>query len=513
MASCKEGSKTEYVYLPVDSGEQKPDTITMGQTSHSQGVVDGSGGNITKISYEDFEEFVIKYLPYLSLQLVSRTVKSFSYRNEEVTDVYGGSFYKNIPSELYDLFDDNKEELTKLLTSIKFKPKKESCISNNHQTKEADAAINREGVLCLSYKGFKSFKTEVLMRNLLVMVMHELSHFFGYNEQKAQLVQDFYENHSHGRSLILVDNPSFMTYYFYLMKKTKKFNDMMEYVIKGEYIYACAILNHSYYNMHEDHSTYLFEMPNSLANSEVESERVFLRKNYLPCSLIIYDDYVLKEEDEVEFLKNFYGAYQSKIAFFKELNSYLYPLSPDHLYEDFRVNHYDSIKFSHISGVPSEHGDSLENISCSLIDELGKSVIERIDDGFLSSGYEITTALTKYDFGVDRDMYKRIYPNDEYSDENYKFKVRYEKYSNVNGHFISIKHDEKNLEFRGDNIFDRTFGEVHIFSQKDTFEVEIDVNDGFYLYPGNTHSGGIFFYIPVNVPKVKKTLRLSCSLM
>ncbi len=204
-----------------DSGD--PSGITLKQ----KGGVDGSGGNLTKVSYKEFREVVTNQLPFLTQTLINRTQNYLSYRGTDKLlvkelnnkpDIIDGeytSIYSTIPEYITQLFTStNKFKL--LIKKISYHPKKGQCISDNHKDEMTDAAINSAGVICLSYDSFKGYEGTNLLRKLLVITMHEVTHYAGGDENEASEVQNFYDTHKVGKNLILIGNQRFANYERYI---------------------------------------------------------------------------------------------------------------------------------------------------------------------------------------------------------------------------------------------------------------------------------------------------------
>ena len=66
VGSCKDKTNTEYLYLPSEVEENI-------SSVKSDGVVDGSGGNLVKTTFDDFQFIVKNRLPFYLEDLLQRT--------------------------------------------------------------------------------------------------------------------------------------------------------------------------------------------------------------------------------------------------------------------------------------------------------------------------------------------------------------------------------------------------------------------------------------------------------
>ncbi len=239
-----ENNQIEYIKIP----QSNPTLV-------QKGGVDGSGGNITKISYQEFKDIIADKLPPMVDELIKRSIVYFSYKDQtryELSAVFDEISYENnvhkiinpfehIPDLIKDFLSEDTEFFTSFLKQVKYRAEKDACVSNNHANHHTDAAINDKTEICLSYKSFKNFQGTELYRNLLVMIMHEVSHAKGYNERDASLIQEFFNSHHFGKNLIIIGNYKFQNYYHYLRQTIERLDNYLSLINFGDFEQFCQM--------------------------------------------------------------------------------------------------------------------------------------------------------------------------------------------------------------------------------------------------------------------------------
>ncbi|MAE58820.1 MAG: hypothetical protein CME69_08070 [Halobacteriovorax sp.] len=283
LTACNNKDQSRVEYIPILSPPEK--------TSHdttSDGVVDGSGGNLEKTSYEEFQKIIREDLPILTDELLKRSIKYFSYNNQSINDLsartnvpelHYDSYvdeddyfirnnelfvnpFNNISKEIQLFFTINKDQILNVSKKLIFIPKKESCLSDNHNPRESDTAISSDRKICFSYNSFKGFQDSELVKKLLVMTIHEIAHYLDKSELEAQELQYFFSSNYYGKNLILIGNDKFNSYFNYLRQTTNVMNDFLEFAEDGSYKTICKRKSdlaklHDYIENDEAFSTFL----------------------------------------------------------------------------------------------------------------------------------------------------------------------------------------------------------------------------------------------------------------
>lgn len=155
-------------------------------SSPASGGVDGSGGDLVKVSPQVFDEFLSQKHVYFVRDIVDRLywIKEKSPRDFENSSGLAARFLSEDKSEMY-----------KLIESLKYVSSTEGCLSQNDgEHRITDASISGNTV-CLSYAAFKNFSISDMTNKLLILTMHEISHLRGFNETEAQKWQKQFEDY------------------------------------------------------------------------------------------------------------------------------------------------------------------------------------------------------------------------------------------------------------------------------------------------------------------------------
>lgn len=440
------------------------------EVEKNEGVVDGSGGNVVRTSYEEFEKVVNGQLPALVRDLVDRSHLYFSFAEEEKRSLEYSLFH-SISEDVENLFLSNQSKSKDIYKDITYKPKKGPCLSTNHGGSHTDAAINDKGEMCLSYESFKRFKDEELLKNLLIMSMHEVSHKFGYDEDKAQVIQDFYEISRAGKSLILVGNDETKVYQNYVNAKTRRINYAMGFINQGMANSACIQL-YSVYGIDDD----LFEstvvnLPHYYTSLESRESSSTLDELYELCVNIFDKKATDKEMNRLK--SGLYEIYESRNKFIKEYENFLYPILKDtdiYIYSDLlELDHPEAIRLKHRLMTPV-NDDNLFSImkSCKVLNEKNEDVLKsfKVVSIGATDHYEIETTV------------KRVLPKEEMDygpgfvkDEHYKFIV-----SLYEDNFIDIMtNDLKIRTYKAPQELYRAEGSIKKYLKKNRLEIKFPV--------------------------------------
>ena len=375
--SCKEKEiEKEYIQVPSEPIES---------TKNQKGVVDGSGGNLVNTSFSEFENIVTNDLRYFIRDLVDRSLLYFSYKDHPSSDTGYERPYEKIPDEVQNIFITRKDEIKDVSKKLYFKVKKEPCFSTNHLDSNSDAAISDDGTMCFSYESFKRFKHTELIRKLLIMSMHEITHHLGLDETQAEIIQDFYENSPYGKDLILFNNSLYEAFKRKNSNKTFKLNQIIEATAHRNYKRACSLLTYGYLpNSKLEH--FEWKIPNYFKTLE--------KINYIEDSMGYMNSCLLEEsninkikntEKESELRKYVYYLYKKRKLFLENIRQYEYPSKVYKSYDNFlsekNLDHLYAIKVQNFSLEERNNikfGKDGYRPVCTITDEKMNNYVEQI---------------------------------------------------------------------------------------------------------------------------------------
>jgi hypothetical protein len=160
------------------------------------GGVDGSGGNLSFFDQQSMQEWLVNEHPYYVRDLIHRLEQ---IRKNSPKD------FDRIPNNLPLRFlGDSPGEVQKIADKVSYQIVSGSCLGTNG--KWADASVSADGRICFSYRSFQNLSLEDLVRKLLTMTMHELSHLRGFSEEDATAWQLAFERTYLGAQTILTFN-------------------------------------------------------------------------------------------------------------------------------------------------------------------------------------------------------------------------------------------------------------------------------------------------------------------
>tara|TARA_Y100000296_G_scaffold86754_1_gene127688 strand:+ start:157 stop:1758 length:1602 start_codon:yes stop_codon:yes gene_type:complete len=445
FSACKEKTRTEYI--EVSPAPSLPEKNTSNEVKKNSGVVDGSGGNIARTDFNEFKDIVENQLKYHLIDTTERALFYFE-QIKDVRDIFGSPL-DQIDPVVQKLFIDYKNRLDDLDNKLNFVAKEEHCVSSNHEGK-SDAAINESGEMCFSYGSFKRFKNEALLKNLLIISMHELSHYIGYNEEQASVVQYFFE-YQHGKHMILFNNSLFDEYFNYINQKTKDFNFIVSSFNKGLYKLACRSLVYNYLVNYRESKSY-FLTPPSFFDLDIKEHSNILLENMNICE-DVDSEKELTAEDKKKLFNSITLAASKRNEFINSFLRYIYPRL------DLNNGVYSIINglrpdFSEVKAL--ERTDDNYNyynpldkkeVKCKLTDLAGKSVVQNSsfrNYGEGTSEYFLNTFLNSDDYGLTNKHIKKYFPDDfhyyssHYGNINFSPFINYTKLRNSEGFIVSI---------------------------------------------------------------------------
>jgi hypothetical protein len=163
-----------------------------------QGGVDGSGGNLPKISGESFADWLVTNHQYYVRDLIHRleVMKRKSADDLELSsEGLGSRFLGETPGEVQ-----------RLAERLQYYSVSGSC--NPPDQEFRDASVTSDGRICFSHLAFQNLEVRDLLRRILALTMHEISHLRGFNEREARRWQVAFEARL-GDSTILVFDPEY----------------------------------------------------------------------------------------------------------------------------------------------------------------------------------------------------------------------------------------------------------------------------------------------------------------
>lgn len=164
-----------------DSSSQTP--APAGAAANSGGV-DGSGGDLPSLSYKDFEDFINNDLRFHVRDLAARMIKY-----EKLPG--GGSSNGRTVSPVTHLFRDLVTDPNKFIEPVKFFANSGFCESNEgNEVHTKDASIDKKGNICISFRPYRNMSSIMAFRKILSLSLHEISHYYGYNEEQAIEIQE-----------------------------------------------------------------------------------------------------------------------------------------------------------------------------------------------------------------------------------------------------------------------------------------------------------------------------------
>jgi hypothetical protein len=167
------------------------------------GGVDGSGGNLRIHNFDSFKNWVEVNHPSYVRDVIHRLV---------IIDQNYPDSFSNENEILKRFLGERPEKFEVMLKSVKYNIVSGTCQSNNHPESDSDSAVNNDKVICISYQAFKRFTSLEIIRKLISMTIHELSHIRGFDEADASKIQALFENdfaNTFAGETILVNNGTY----------------------------------------------------------------------------------------------------------------------------------------------------------------------------------------------------------------------------------------------------------------------------------------------------------------
>lgn len=515
VGSCKDKTNTEYVYLPSEVEEN----IT---SVKSDGVVDGSGGNLVKTTFDDFEFIVKNRLPFYLEDLLQRT--EIIFKSYDGYDFIGFIPVTDHVKTVSDMFLNDSYLVQKKISQISFNPKKSKCETTNHKTSHTDAGMSDDGVMCLSYESFKSLKDQTLIRQLLIMSMHEMSHYVGYDEDQAEIVQDFFENNLLGRDLILHDSSNLEIYLVKRNEETDKWNSILRNFKRKNYDEACH--QYSYSGLSSRYSVTHYYLPRNIQNVRDNNFDAAGAKGFAEvCHQIVKKGLEINEEHFKKMKNSLIESTKYRQETLKLNNEYFYPRIDientvfQNVLKDIDVTTLGEIEKSEFS-FEAQALDDQKNISCSIVDDLVEDVLIDSQINKRQDGMSITevlkTNITRKNFGFNKaDTDKRYRNIRGRLGDNYEFTVHMIVSDHAKGFDVIVKSNlYMNVSFNTPkrNYGRGLYGLTQFYDEDGSFELGIDILGD---YDGITDGSNILspsYNSHFSEPKVLKKLKLSCEI-
>lgn len=187
------------------------------------GGVDGSGGDLSYIVDESFQDWVTNDHHFYVRDLIHRL---FLIQKNSPQD------FGTQPKLASDFLSIGEDELQKLAASIRYQVVPSYCSSSNHGS--SDAAVTPDGKICFSYLAFKNLGLQTFIPKLLSLTMHELAHLRNFSEADAQTWQLLFERGRLGKKTILSFNED------YRITRKMLSNIISDAVVFGEYIISTS---------------------------------------------------------------------------------------------------------------------------------------------------------------------------------------------------------------------------------------------------------------------------------
>jgi hypothetical protein len=287
------------------------------------GGVDGSGGKLSFIDGNSFEDWVVQEHKFYVRDLVHRLVQIRTHTPTAMDSI--GPESAALASRF---FGENPSDIQKLADSLTYYAVAGACPAANHVS--SDASVSSDGRVCFSYRAFRNLSVRDAVPRLLAMTMHELSHLRGFNEAEATSWQLAFERGSLGRGTILTFNENYR-----LTKETlKKANGKVANALRalftrreGAKAYACESLGQADDRL-QDLLFFSYELPAYIRQDLTDSVRESILFAYASCP----------RKSELEIASTLAPILRSLASVARKLERYESPLCTGELCVGTRVS-------------------------------------------------------------------------------------------------------------------------------------------------------------------------------
>lgn len=164
------------------------------------GGIDGSGGNTAQSSLEEVQ----KAFDEIQKELYERFVQIAQHRamDPEVVDFISERNAHQTLKDLFKNFDPSKESafnnpFSKALKNgnVRIIPQETDCQTRDSSHDGSATGNLEKGEICISLSRLTKLPARVLHEEIFLLLVHEMSHLAGFNEQNAEYFQRFFLRH------------------------------------------------------------------------------------------------------------------------------------------------------------------------------------------------------------------------------------------------------------------------------------------------------------------------------